>query len=311
MHSSRWRLTKPLSRLVLSTLPILALVATSAALAVAIQPGQLYSGGTRLEVAELGAAFTVPNGWRGTLPAGSEFFLMQPENDPDVYILATGDRATRADLAATMGAPIALGDGLSLHPTEPVGARGEILTGRYDVRGGQVPLVGYGEAVVSSHGVAVAYVLIARAQSLAAHEATLRALTASTDLGAPAAVAPPASAQGSGSGGDRWDTYLKGKYIVRYYTATGYTDETHLWLCSDGTFSRSASAGGFGGGASGAFQGGSSGRWTATGAGADGTLILNYGDGSTARHALRWDYQENKLYVDGKRWLHDKNEYCN
>ncbi len=156
----------------------------------------------------------------------------------------------------------------------------------------------------------MAYVLIAAPAILATYEPVVRALADGTDLGAPETTAA-AGAGGTPSGaGDRWDTYLKGKYIVRYYTATGFTDEQHLWLCSDGSFARRGASGGFGGGASGAFQADSSGRWTATGAGEYGTLTLHYGDGSTVRHELRWDYEENKLYVDGKRWLHGENEYC-
>ena len=88
---------------------------------------------------------------------------------------------------------------------------------------------------------------------------------------------------------------------MRYYTDSGYTDEQHLWLCSDGTFARRGAAGGFGGGASGAFQSDSTGRWQATGAGANGTLTLQYSDGSVARHELYWDYEKNRLHLDGKR----------
>ena len=47
-----------------------------------------------------------------------------------------------------------------------------------------------------------------------------------------------------------------------------------LWLCSDGSSFLNHEAGGFGGGASGAYQGLGDGRWSATGTGATGTLIL-------------------------------------
>jgi hypothetical protein len=284
-----------------------------------VQPDKIYGGGARLEVTDLGVAFTVPAGWRGTLPSGSEVFLLQPENDQNAFILAMGNELNRAGLASTMAAPIPLVNGLSLYPTGSVGSRGEALTGRYEVHGGATQLAGYGEALAGSHGVNVAYVLVAVPASLAAYEPSVRALIDSTDLGAPqgAATPPPTTAAGDSAGstasaaGDRWDIYLKGKYIVYYYTASGYTDEQHLWLCSDGSFSRQGAGGGFGGGASGAFQADSSGRWTATGAGEHGTLTLSYGDGSQARHELRWDYGSNQLYVDGTRWLHGENSYCN
>jgi hypothetical protein len=308
---------------VVSIAAIVAVYASSAGQAVEIQPGQLYASETRLEAVALGVAFTVPKGWQGALPVGSEVFVLQPEADPSIYILAMGEQTTRAELASTLAAPIALGDGLSLHPTAAVADRGKALVGRYEVGGAPNPLVAYAEAQAGSHGVAVAYILIAPPASLAAYEPVVRALISGTDLGAPAAgtaaggaAAAPNGGSGSGTSGasgseDRWDLYLKGKYIVYYYTASGYTDEQHLWLCSDGSFKRTGAGGGFGGGASGAFQGDSIGRWQATGAGEFGVLTLHYGDGSTARHELRWDYAENALYLDGTRWLHGDNGVCN
>ena len=297
---------------------VAALATSSSGWAVEIQPGQVYAGGTRLEATELGVAFTVPSGWRGTLPAGSEVFVLQPDTDPQVHILAMGDRATRDELASIMAAPIDLGDGLFLDPTGAVVDRGEVLSGRYEVRGSPTRLLAYSEALAGPGGLSVGYLLIAAPASLAGYEPAVQALIASTELGAPAAPVPATpSAGGNASGGaasgtgDRWDAYLEGKYILRYHTATGFTDEQHLWLCSDGTFQRRGASGGFGGGASGAFQNNSTGSWSATGAGEYGSLTLRHGDGTTSQYELRWDYQENKLYVDGKRWLHGENEVCN
>ncbi len=286
-----------------------ATLAAAAAVAVEVEPNVVYPGGTRLEAPELGVAFTVPAGWRGSWPAGTEVFVLQPEADPSVHVLAMGEEGTRAELAALMGAPIDLGGGLSLHPEGSVTERGPALAGRYEVRGGATPLAAYGEALASPHGIAVAYLLIAPPGAIAAHENAVRALVDGTTLGAAADRTAEATPSGDAAG-DRWDVYLKGKYLVRYYTATGFTDEQHLWLCSDGSFRRRGASGGFGGGASGAFEAGSTGRWSATGAGESGRLTLQYGDGSVARHDLRWDYGENKLYLDGKRWLHGTNDVC-
>lgn len=326
MDRTRTSLENPCIFLRAATLGVLAvLCASTGAPAVEVEPGQLYEEGTRLEASDLGVAFTIPQGWRGTLPNGSEVFVLQPVADPTVYILAMGEEATPDELASTMAAPIPLGNGLSLYPTGAVGKRDKALTGRYEVRGAPNPLVAYAEALTGPSSISVAYILIAAPALLSTHEPTVRALVASTSLGAPASVVSgtggtggTGAAAGGGAGGkagsgsaDRWDAYLKGKYIVRYYTASGYTDEEHLWLCSDGSFQRRAASGGFGGGASGAFQGDSTGRWTATGAGGHGALTLHYGDGSQGQYQLRWDYQENHLYVDGKRWLHGDNDVCN
>ena len=107
-----------------------------------------------------------------------------------------------------------------------------------------------------------------------------------------------------------WLSYLKGKHIVRFFTTSGYTEEQHVWLCSNGNYVRRFDGGGYGSGASGAFQGNFDGTWTANGEGEHGQLILNASDGQGI-YNLRWDYGNNHLYVDGKRWLHSENKVCN
>lgn len=290
-----------------------ALLTTSAAVArEEVRQGVLYQGGTRLESSEDGVAFVVPKGWQAVWPAGSEFLVMQQPSDPDTTLLVTVQEASEAEIRTTMSTPIDLGDGIVLLPTRAVEQRGSALEASYQVAGAPKPLIARG-AARSRSGTALAFVLVGPSETLDSHLGTFRELVDGAQLAAPAAPSAGgggASGGSSGGGSDRWDAYLKGKYIVRYYTSSGYTDETHLWLCSDGSFYRRGAAGGFGGGASGAFDASSSGRWQATGAGANGTLILRYGDGSVAEHSLRWDYGESKLYVDDKRWLHGENERC-
>ena len=133
---------------------ILSFAVFSAGGAVEVEQGRIYAGGTRLEAAELGTAFTVPKGWRGTWPAGTEVFVLQPESDPNVTILAMGEEGSKTELAGVMSAPIDLGGGVILHPTGGVGQRGEVLTGRYQVRGGAGALSAYGEALAGAHGLA-------------------------------------------------------------------------------------------------------------------------------------------------------------
>ena len=288
------------------------------AAAVEIEPGRVYSGGTRLGVAEYGVAFTVPEGWRGALPHGAEVFQLQPEDGSDALILAMADAGTRDELEHTMGEPIPLGNGAVLRAAGGAQERGRALARRYEMAGAGPAYAAYGEGLAGANGIAVAYVLIAVPDAIGRWEPALRAMTDSTDLGS---VAPPTQqgadgagdgAEGAASGaGDRWDVYLRGKHIVRLYTGSGYSEEEHIWLCSDGSFRRRGSGGGFGGGASGAFQSDSTGRWTATGAGERGKLVLHYRDGSSGSYQLRWDYAENHLYVDDRRWFHDENRVCN
>lgn len=118
------------------------------------------------------------------------------------------------------------------------------------------------------------------------------------------------TAQGSG-GNDEWEPYLRGRYLARFYTRTGYTESTELWLCSDGVFYFNNQSGGFGGGASGAFQGAGNGRWSASGAGATGSLDLEWSNGGQSTWPLEYDYDQNQLFVNGQRMLRGENERCN
>jgi hypothetical protein len=263
-----------------------------------------------VEAAELGAAFTVPRGWQGVWPPEAEMFVMRSETDPGLHVLAMAEEASPRELEALMSEQIDLGDGISLAPAGPVSHEADHLVARYQVRGAQSPLSAYARARAGSNGIAIAFLALAPAESLAGLEPVVTSLIEGTTLAAPA----PAAAGGSGtqaSGSQQtWAEYLRGKYIVRYHTSSGYTDEQHLWLCSDGSFARRGAAGGFGGGASGAAQSDSTGRWQAEGAGASGTLVLAYPDGSVARYALSWDYEKSRLFLDGERWLHDDNQRC-
>jgi hypothetical protein len=83
-----------------------------------------------------------------------------------------------------------------------------------------------------------------------------------------------------------------------------------MWLCSDGTFAYDSQGGGFGGGASGAARATGGGRWSATGAGRSGTLTLLWGNGERSTFALEYDYDRDRLYVDGERMLRGANERC-
>jgi len=112
------------------------------------------------------------------------------------------------------------------------------------------------------------------------------------------------------AGNDEWEPFLRGLYLARYYTRTGYTESTELWLCSNGVFYYNSQGGGFGGGASGAAQSTGGGQWSATGAGKTGTLLLQWSNGERSSLALEYDYENNRVFVDGDRMLRGNNERC-
>jgi hypothetical protein len=159
------------------------------------------------------------------------------------------------------------------------------------------------EVRLTSGGLGVAFIVLSPPAQAPAHIDAMR--TFALSLGVTEPTTQPAT-----TGNDEWQPYLSGRYLARYYTTSGYTESTELWLCSDGSFYFNDQAGGFGGGASGAYQGRGDGQWSATGAGATGTLTLRWASGEESRWALEYNYDADELYLNGSRWLRGNNERC-
>jgi len=225
----------------------------------------------------------------------------------DGYMVVMADTGTGADARALMQAPVDLGGGVVLHPEGEIRevASGH-LSARYTVSGAAAaPMTGTVDVRLTESGLGVAFVLLSPPDATETHRESMREFALS--LGVTEPEAQPAS------GNDEWQPYLRGRYLARFFTRTGYTESTELWLCSNGSFYFNDQAGGFGGGtpgASGAYRGSGNGRWSATGAGATGTLVLEWSDGGRSTWGLEYDYDQDRLYVNGERMLRGANERC-
>ncbi|WP_431686447.1 hypothetical protein [Hahella sp. NBU794] len=294
------------------------LCATSAT-AVEVQQNQLYEGGTLIESGSLGLSFKVPDGWQGAWPAGSELFVLESQAlkaNIFVYIDQSGEQA----LMQQMAQPVPLDASVVLYPKSAPQKRNGRLTADYSI--GNMPnMEGRISAVTGKGSTSVALIAVADQSTAAQVWKVAETVASSVKFSAPKPLA-----QGGGDGG--WSTYMRGRHIVRYYTGSGYHEEEHIWLCSNGEFYRSGNSGGYGGGASGATGSQGSGRWEAQGSmNAQGRLILQYGPGYSMQGSTPgFDWNEsgpggervtftlalanNKLYLDGTQWLRDGNNRC-
>ena len=96
-----------------------------------------------------------------------------------------------------------------------------------------------------------------------------------------------------------WGDYMSNRHIIRYYSGSNYQEEEHLYLFSNGTYSRSFNSGGYGGGGSGATANSNQGTWSAKGPKNNGTLVLRSANGQQRSYSLRVD---KVLYLDGVKW---------
>jgi hypothetical protein len=283
----------------------LCLAALAAPAIAQIEPGRVYEGGERLSDPETGLTLTVPGAWRAQLTPDESALIVAPV-EGEGYVLVLAESMSDADARAQLSRPIDMGDGVILMPAGPVQQVGAgHLSAPFTIVG--AALLGTIDVRLTSTGLGVAFILLSPPDIAEARQESMRELALSLGVEEPAAR--DAAAQASG-GDDAWEPYLRGRYLARFYTGSGYTESTELWLCSSGEFAYDSQGGGFGGGASGAMQSRGQGRWSATGAGRTGTLILEWSSGERSTLDLEYDYENDRLYVGGQRMLRGNNERC-
>lgn len=282
-----------------------------------LEPGRAYAGGARLDFDAVGLSVTVPAGWTAMLPPGSAMLVMTP--DDQSYVLTTAEYATLDEARAFLSNPLPLGNGVVLQPTAAPAADGPDLVVAYTVAGAGAPHEGAGRVRALPNGIVVGVFSLAPAGVLAPATAVAAQFLASIEAtGAPvdsaAADSAPQTAAAAGSGDDDdWHSYLMGRHLVRYSGNSSYNETQHIYLCANGHFRKTFGSGGFtsygAGSSSGATASADSGAWHATGNGNDGSLILEFGDGS--RSDIYLEYRDNKVYLEGVQWLRDpENSYC-
>lgn len=298
-------------------------VASFESFALEVKQGVIYQAGTLVESSELGAAFNIPQGWQGAWPPGTEFFVLESSNlQANMFMLF--DTLSKQQLSEQMSQTIALDGGIALQPQGAPTSKNKLLSGRYTVIGSPQSMQAYVVARELRTGLSVALIALSRA-SASQVDQVADSLLAAMQSRAVKLAQPQLS---NTAGGQSWQEYMRGRYIARFYTGSGYHEKQELWLCSDGTFYSSFNAGGFSmSGASGAIENGGRGLWKAQGSTAGtGTLILQFGAGKVSQgSAPGFDWSESsaggerrvhqlalndKLYLDNKQWLRGDNNYC-
>lgn len=136
-------------------------------------------------------------------------------------------------------------------------------------------------------------------------------------------TAPAAGGGGGGALDDgtplgrEWSAFLVGKKATKMSSyasgsSGGYSSRTDVHLCRDGQFGLNSSsmvsvdvgdAGGYSAG-----RGGDRGTWRIITQGDVAGIELRYANGAVEQYRL--EFQDNKTYVDGERWLITPSEVC-
>lgn len=271
---------------------LLAGLAAAAVQAASLIPGQHYRGGEYVVEASLGIGFTIPPGWSGLLPQGSEFFLMAPADQAGT-IFVGADELSLAEARRSMSQELPLGEGITLHPASELRQDGRRLSASYRVSGTAQPLISRATTVLGERGLGIYFIAVFPQERVAEFGAAVESLVESIRWSAPV-TPPPAPAAGA------FD--LAGKKLTRIYSGSGYSETQYLYLCRSGQFYHDFNGGGYGWNASGAFASNSRGHWQLQGR----QLLLQYADGSSGRYDLAVD--GSRFLMDGKRWFREDSD---
>lgn len=218
-----------------------------------------------------------------------------------VHVLV--ERMSRKQLMQTMSQVMTLENGTVLQPAGTIKVQGNRLHGKYVAQQLFTKFDAYMEAVAGSNGTAIGFIAIYQPGAAKDFRAVARRLATSVKFSR-IKTPPPSVADSAADGAvGNWTSYLSGRNLDRYYRGSGYREHTTLSLCTGGGFYRRFNSGAYDGGgftALGRGQGG--GVWRVSG----NSLVLQFSDGTRSVYNL--SLNQNKLYLDNKRWYRGRGD---
>jgi hypothetical protein len=247
---------------------------------------------------ENGMTIQIPAGWTSQPPVASKVVLVPPVNDS--LVIASIDTGDVKLAISELSNGITLASGAFLRPASTPRLVNSVYSNDFIAVGAP----GEMRATVMLRPLADGRIVTLFALAPPGQIEMLR--NAMTGMMKGIKLTPAQTSSSS----DGLAGYLKGRYLVRFYSGNGYAEKHELWLCSNGQFRSRSDGGGFTQGvASGAFEGGRTGNWTALGGRTNGSLKLASSDGSISNFQVR--EASDGLMLNGQKWLRGENEVCN
>ncbi len=270
---------------------IAVLLTTSLSFAEELTPGKLYEGGTSLEVSSYNVAFKTPKGWKGTLPQGSEFFVLQQGNGDDGNIFLWATEASKSEVVAAMNEGIPVAQGISLKPKSKAKVSGDKVTGDFSVVG-QAELSATITAKAHKSGTAVAVIAIYKKSSEAKYKKTSKSVFNSLKF-----QKPKKAAKGTASG--PWVDKIRNHRLTRFYSGSGYSEKESYTFCGNGVYYRNFDASSSTQLGTGAAVSKGDGTWSLSGS----TITLNSHQGGSSQLTL--EARGTKTFINDRRWFRE------
>lgn len=112
-------------------------------------------------------------------------------------------------------------------------------------------------------------------------------------------------------GNSRIESLFRGKHLLYFYTASGFSERTDIFLCRSGSFIYRINSSSLSANGSGALGANSDGKWKIFGDGANAELILQFNNGTTRRYSVSARQASNEINLNGKRFFVQDHSQCN
>lgn len=252
-------------------------------------PGQEYAGPQKFALPELGLSFDMPKGWSGGIPEGQEIFLMALPGT-DGFIFLSANEFPESQIVSTMSGNIPLDEGIVLVPKQEAKKTGKKIVNTFTVMGTE--LEAHGIATIGGHGVSFIALAVGTTEALPLLTRTAENVSKSVKLEKRKKPAAPVATKGGA-----WDTKLRGKRLLRFYSGSGYSERESYDLCADGSFYRHFSGGGTTQLGSGNIRSNKGGAWSIQG----DMLSVRSSDGES--WAKNLGTVGNEFRMDGDKWF--------
>ena len=107
----------------------------------------------------------------------------------------------------------------------------------------------------------------------------------------------------------QWQTLLRGKHLTYFYTASGFSERTDIYLCPSGGFLYRSDTSSLSNSGSGVVGANSDGRWEISPSGG-GSLTLRFGNGTVRHYRISRRQAGNEIGLNGNRYFVQAHNVC-
>jgi hypothetical protein len=261
-----------------------------------IQPGKLYSSGEQLDAPTLGFHATIPQGWSGMLPQGTELFMLMKEDGTNgQVIMAARENSDLNTLEQSWRKGGKLTESILLKSADEIFREGDLMHAEVVAEGERINPAyrGYIIAKCGQYGPCVSVLMITPKQYFEGIRTEVMEMMKSSSFSEPQDVNPYADFD--------WERFLSNKILVAYQQEAKGKRENTVDLCYDGTFQANIKRSGWLKDESGRYIGKLKGTWSVSGTGPETVLRMEFTKKNLDPIEVPMKIEEEKIYANGVR----------